>query len=517
MARSIGIDLGTTNSCVAVIEKGKPTVIHNREGGRTTPSVVYFPREGEPVVGLPARRQAVITPEETIYAVKRLMGRKLASPEVEALRRTLPYGVVGAPNGDAWVQVGARQLSPQEVSAYVLQALGRCAEDYLSVAVTEAVLAVPAYFTEAQRQATKDAARIAGLEVRRLVNEPTAAALAYGVRQEGTSRVAVFDLGGGTFDISILEVSDGVFEVLATHGDTFLGGEDTDRAFVEHMAAACKAQSGVDLLENAVSLQRLREAAEQAKRELSVSLTTSINLPFVAIGPAGPVHFQSEDTPRSLLEALARPYLDRLEEPCRRALADARLSAADIDQVLLVGGMTRMPAVQAMAERIFGRVASKGVNPDEAVALGAALQAGISSGEVEEQMLLDVTPHSLGVKVAGDRMSVVISRNTRLPARQTKVFQTHEDNQDFVMIEVFEGESDRSDQNRRLGKFVLEGLPRGPKGQVHVHVSFTVDADGLLTVTANEAKSGRATSVRIHPSGGLERVEVERLATAHAK
>ena len=517
MTRCIGIDLGTTNSCVAVIERGKPTVIHNREGGRTTPSVVCFPKEGTPIVGQPAKRQALITPEETIYAVKRLIGRKHGSPEVKELARTLPYKILAAQNGDAWVGVREQTLSPQEISSMVLRSLKQSAEDYLSETVGEAIVAVPAYFNEAQRQATKDAAKIAGLEVKRLLNEPTAAALAYGLREQRAAKIAVFDLGGGTFDISILDVAGGVFEVLATHGDTFLGGEDIDRAFVEHLAADCKQQSGLELLENPVALQRLREAAEQAKRELSISMTTSINLPFIAVGADGPVHFQSDDTPRMLLEAIARPYLDRLEAPCVRALKDAGLAAKDIDHVVLVGGMTRMPAVQEVAARIFGRAPEKGVNPDEAVAIGAAMQAGVSAGEVEEQLLLDVTPHSLGIRVKSDRMSVVIKRNTRIPARETRIFQPAEENQDFVLLEVFEGEDDAAPRNRLLGKFVLEGLPAGPRSQVHVHVSFTIDVNGLLTVTAKEAKSGQATAVRIQPGGGLAAAEVDRLASLHAR
>jgi molecular chaperone DnaK len=515
MGHCIGIDLGTTNSCAAVIENGKPVVIHNREGSRTTPSVVSFARDGAPLVGLPAKRQALITPKETIYGTKRLIGRKLASPEVKELQRTLPYTLCAAPNGDAWVEIRDRTLSPQEISAHVLSSLRESAQDYLGEPVSEAIITVPAYFNEAQRQATKDAAKIAGLDVRRLLNEPTAAALAHGIRDDHPARIAVFDLGGGTFDISLLDVSDGVFEVLATHGDTFLGGEDIDRAFVERLAADFQAETGHDVLGEPVALQRVREAAEQAKRELSSALLTSINLSFLAIGPQGPAHLVKEDVPRLLLEQIAKPFLERLEAPCLRALKDAGLKASDIDHVVLVGGMTRMPAVQACAERIFGRPVSQGVHPDEAVALGAAIQAGISLGEIEEQLLLDVTPHSLGIRTKGDRMSVVIQRNTRVPGRETRVFSPVEDGQDFVVVEVFEGEAETIDRNRYLGKFVLSSLPRAPKDQVHVHVSFTVDVNGLLTVSAREAKSGQAATVTIHPSGGLKPAEVDRLAALH--
>ena len=515
MGKIIGIDLGTTNSCVAVLEAGEPVVIHNQEGGRTTPSMVSWNAQGEPIVGAAAKRQAVTNPKNTIFGIKRLIGRKFRSREVAHLLATMPFEIIEATNGDAWVRIQSRDLSAPEVSALVLEKMKKVAEEYLGEEITEAIVTVPAYFDDVQRQATKDAGTIAGLKVKAILNEPTAAALAFGVQQQKNQRIAVFDLGGGTFDVSILAIEDGVFEVLATSGDTFLGGDDFDRAIIQMLANSFKIEHDVDLTGDAVALQRLKEASERAKIELSSSLTTDVNLPFLAVGPAGPLHLARE-IKRSEVEGLCRELLQRLDEPCRQALTDAKLTARDIDQVVLVGGMTRMPAVQARVEEIFGKKGSKGVNPDESVAVGAATQSAIMGGELQEVVLLDVTPHSLGIKVTGDKMSVLIARNTTIPTRERKVFSTTEDNQDFVAIEVYQGEAALASGNRGLGRFVLGDLPRMPAGAVRVDVSFTMDADGILHVSASELVSGKATSVTIQAQSGLSEKDVTRMAEGRA-
>ncbi len=514
--RIIGIDLGTTNSCVAVLEAGEPAVIHNQEGGRTTPSMVSWSQTGDVVVGAPSKRQMVTNPTRTVFGAKRLIGNKLARKEVQRLAQNLPYPLVEASNGDAWIRIGERHVSPQEVSAQVLGKMRRVAEDYLGEPVEEAVITVPAYFDDVQRQATKDAGAIAGLEVRAILNEPTAAALAYGLHHQSDQRLAVFDLGGGTFDISILAIESGVCEVLATNGDTHLGGDDFDQRIIELLATEFETSHGIELRGDPVALQRLKEAAERAKSELSSAMSTDINLPFIAAGAMGPVHLQRELT-RGELESTCRTLLQALEEPCHGALRDARCTAADIDQVLLVGGMTRMPAVQERVVQIFGKAPSKGVNPDEIVAMGAAVQSGIMGGELQEIILLDVTPHSLGVRVAGDKMSVVIPANTTIPTRERKVFATTEDNQTFVAIEIYQGEAERASDNRRLGRCVLGDLPAAPAGKVRVEVAFTMDADGIAEVSATEAITGKAASVTIEAAGGLSAAELQRLTAAYLR
>lgn len=516
MGRVIGIDLGTTNSCVAVLEGGEPVVIHNQEGGRTTPSMVSWNADGEVVVGAASKRQMVTNPQRTVFGVKRLIGRKANDGDVAALARRLPYKVVAARNGDAWVDIASTPRSPQEISAHVLAKMKRVAEDYLGQPVTEAVVTVPAYFDDAQRQATKDAGKIAGLTVRQILNEPTAAALAYGLHHQNNQRIAVFDLGGGTFDISILAIENGVFEVLSTYGDTSLGGDDFDRVIIDLLADEFYKQHEIDLRGDSVALQRLKEAAERAKIELSSAMTTDVNLPFIAAGPDGPLHLMRE-LERGQLERACKLLFERLEAPCQRALAEAHCTPADIDQVLLVGGMTRMPAVQERAERIFGRPGSKGVNPDEIVAMGAAVHSGIMGGELQEVVLLDVTPHNMGVKVAGDRMSVVIQSNTSIPTRAKKVFATTEDNQTFVAIEIYQGEHELASKNRRLGRFVLGDLEVAPRGRTKVEVSFTLDADGILEVSAVEVGTGRASTVTIEASSGLTQDEINALAARQAQ
>src|SRR3954471_6702789 len=510
MGRVIGIDLGTTNSCVAVLDGGEPIVIHNQEGGRTTPSMASWNADGEVVVGAASKRQMVTNPQRTVFGVKRLIGRKATDGDVLSLARRLPYKVVAARNGDAWVDIAGTPRSPQEISAHVLAKMKRVAEDYLGEPVFEAVVTVPAYFDDVQRQATKDAGAIAGLTVRAILNEPTAAALAYGAQHQHNQRLAVFDLGGGTFDISILAIKNGVFEVLATHGDTSLGGDDFDRVVIDLLADEFMTEHNINLRNDSVALQRLKEAAERAKIELSSAMTTDINLPFIAAGPQGPVHLMRE-LERGQLERACRPLLEKLEAPCVKALADAHCTPQDIDQVVLVGGMTRMPAVQERAEKIFGKPGSKGVNPDEIVAMGAAVYSGIMGGELQEVVLLDVTPHNMGVKVAGDKMSVVIQSNTSIPTRAKKVFATTEDNQAFVAIEIHQGEHELASRNRRLGRFVLGDIRAAPRGQVKVEVSFTMDADGILEVTAIEVGTGRAAVVQIEASSGLTAEEIQRL------
>jgi molecular chaperone DnaK len=510
MGRVIGIDLGTTNSCVAVLEGGEPTVIHNQEGGRTTPSMVSWNADGDVVVGAASKRQMVTNPERTVFGVKRLIGRKASDGEVQRVVSRLPYKIVAAKNGDAWIDVAGTLRSPQEISAHVLAKMKRVAEDYLGETVTEAVVTVPAYFDDVQRQATKDAGAIAGLTVRAILNEPTAAALAYGMLHEHRQRLAVFDLGGGTFDISILAIENGVFEVLATNGDTSLGGDDFDRVIIDLLASEFAEEHRIDLRADSVALQRLKEAAERAKIELSSSMTTDINLPFIAAGKAGPLHLIRE-LQRGQLERSCKALFDRLVAPCHKALGDAHCTPADIDQVLLVGGMTRMPAVQERAVQIFGKPASKNVNPDEIVAMGAAVHSGIMGGELQEVVLLDVTPHDLGIKIEGDRMSVVIPANTSIPTRAKKVFATTEDNQQHVAIEVHQGAHEFASKNRRLGRFVLGDLKAAPRGRTKVEVSFTMDADGILEVSAAEVGTGRAATVTIEASSGLTAEEIASL------
>ena len=518
MGHIIGIDLGTTNSCVAVLEADEPLVIHNQEGGRTTPSMVSFNLQNDVVVGAAAKRQAVTNPRNTLFGIKRLIGRRFRSPECDELRRIMPFEIVEAQNGDAWVRLQDRgkDLSPQEVSAHVLEKMKRVAEEYLGEEVTEAIVTVPAYFDDVQRQATKDAGTIAGLKVRAILNEPTAAALAFGLHQQKNQRVAVFDLGGGTFDISILTIENGVFEVLATNGDTFLGGDDFDRKLIDILVAEFKAQTSVDLGNDPVALQRLKEAAERAKIELSSALVTDINLPFLAVGPNGPVHLQRE-IKRNELEHLCRELITRLEGPCLAALKDARVSAREIDQVVLVGGMTRMPIVQAKVEEIFTKKPSKGVNPDEIVAVGAAVQSAIMGGELQEVVLLDVTPHSVGIKVTGEKFSIIIPRNTTVPTRERKIFSTTENDQEFVAIEVYQGEDPLAAKNRLLGRFILGDLPKRQAQQVRVEVAFTIDADGILHVAATELTTGKATSIVIQASGGLTPSDVDRLTAVRAR
>ncbi|MBK9070206.1 MAG: molecular chaperone DnaK [Myxococcales bacterium] len=510
MGKILGIDLGTTNSCISVLDGTNPTVIHNQEGGRTTPSMVSWTADGDVVVGAASKRQMVTNPRRTVFGVKRLIGAKMTDPQVAELVSTMPYQIVAATNGDARVSIEGQLYSAQEISAHVLNKLRQVAEEYLGEAVTEAVITVPAYFDDVQRQATRDAGAIAGLTVRAILNEPTAAALAYGVGQKD-QRVAVFDLGGGTFDISVLAIEGGVFQVLSTYGDTQLGGDDFDRHIIEFLASEFLSEHGIDLRKEPAALQRLKEAAERAKVELSSSMHTDINLPFLAVGPNGPMHMQ-RDMGRGELERICKDLLARLEQPCQEALKAARCTAADIDQVLLVGGMSRMPAVQEQVIRIFGKAPSKGVNPDEIVAMGAAIHSGILGGEIQEVTLLDVTPHNLGVRVAGDKMSVLIPANTSIPHSESKTFMTAADNQTFVAIEIYQGPNDAASKNRHLGRFTLGGLPEAAKGQVRVDVEFMVNADGIVEVAAKNRATGISTSMKVEMTSGLEQSEVERLA-----
>jgi molecular chaperone DnaK len=510
MAKVIGIDLGTTNSCVAVMEGGSPTVIANSEGARTTPSVVAVNKSGERLVGQVAKRQAVTNPKDTIFAVKRLIGRKANSAEVEKAKKVLPYEIVSAPNGDAWVKLKGEPKSPQEISAMILTKMKQTAEDYLGEKVTDAVITVPAYFDDAQRQATKDAGKIAGLNVLRIINEPTAAALAYGLEKKQAKTIAVFDLGGGTFDISILELGDGVFEVKSTNGDTYLGGEDFDLKIVDFLADEFKKDQGIDLRSDTMALQRLKEAAEKAKHELSSSMETEINLPFITADASGPKHLQVKLT-RARLEQLCDDLLKRLVEPCKIALRDAGVSPSEVGEVILVGGMTRMPAVQEKVKEIFGKEPSKSVNPDEAVAIGAAIQGGVLKGDVKDVLLLDVTPLSLGIETYGGVFTKLIEKNTTIPTRKSQVFSTASDNQPAVSIHVLQGEREMAADNKTLGRFELVGIPPAPRGVPQIEVTFDIDSNGIVSVSAKDLGTGKEQSIKITASSGLTEEEIQRM------
>ena len=511
MGKIIGIDLGTTNSCVAVLDGGEPKVIENSEGARTTPSIVGFTASGEKLVGQSAKRQAVTNPEKTVYEAKRLIGRKFSSGEVSEFVKVAPFKILEAKNNDAWIKVGDREYSPQEISALVLQKMKQTAEDYLGEPVTEAVVTVPAYFNDAQRQATKDAGRIAGLDVKRIINEPTAAALAYGLDKKGKDMtVAVFDLGGGTFDISILEMGDGVFEVKATNGDTFLGGGNFDQRIMDWMADEFKKESGIDLRKDKMALQRLKEAAEKAKHELSSSTETDINLPFVTADASGPKHLNLKLS-RAKFESLVADLIDKMVAPCETCIKDSGLSKSKIDEVILVGGMTRMPRVQAKVKEIFGKEPSKGVNPDEVVAVGAAIQGGVLKGDVKDVLLLDVTPLSLGIETAGGVFSRLIEKNTTIPSKKSQVFSTFADNQTAVTIHVLQGEREFAEHNKSMGRFDLVGLPPAPRGVPQIEVTFDIDANGLVHVAAKDLGTGKEQSIRITASGGLSEEEIKRM------
>jgi molecular chaperone DnaK len=514
MAKVIGIDLGTTNSCVAVMEGGKPKVIENSEGARTTPSVVAFTKDGERLIGQPAKRQAVTNPDNTIFAVKRLIGRRFDDPITKKDTELVPYKIVKGANGDAWVQAGAKDYSPSQISAFILQKMKETAEAYLGETVTQAVITVPAYFNDAQRQATKDAGQIAGLEVLRIINEPTAAALAYGLEKDEGKTIAVYDLGGGTFDISILEIGDGVFEVKSTNGDTFLGGEDFDARIVNWLADRFKQKEGIDLRTDRLALQRLKEAAEKAKIELSSAATTEINQPFITArmegGTTTPLHLV-ETISRADLEKLVEDLIERTMEPCKKALKDAGMEAKDVADVVLVGGMTRMPRVRERVKEFFGREPHTGVNPDEVVAMGAAIQAGVLQGDVKDVLLLDVTPLSLGIETLGGVFTRMIDRNTTIPTKKSQVFSTAEDNQNAVTIRVFQGEREMAGDNKILGQFDLVGIPPAPRGVPQIEVTFDIDANGIVNVSAKDKGTGKEQQIRIQASGGLNDSDIDHM------
>jgi len=510
MGKVIGIDLGTTNSCVAVMDGKTPKVIENAEGMRTTPSIVAFSDDGERLVGQPAKRQAVTNPERTIYAVKRLIGRRYDDPMVEKDKKLVPYKIAKAANGDAWVEADGKSYSPSQVSAFILQKMKETAEAHLGQKVDQAVITVPAYFNDAQRQATKDAGKIAGLEVLRIINEPTAAALAYGLDKSKAGTIAVYDLGGGTFDVSILEIGDGVFEVKSTNGDTFLGGEDFDMRLVEYLAAEFKKEQGIDLTKDKLALQRLKEAAEKAKIELSSTTQTEINLPFITADQSGPKHLTMKLT-RAKFEALVDDLIQKTIEPCRKALKDAGLTAGEIGEVVLVGGMTRMPKVQEVVKQLFGKDPHKGVNPDEVVAIGAAVQAGVLQGDVKDVLLLDVTPLSLGIETLGGVFTRIIDRNTTIPTKKSQVFSTAEDNQNAVTIRVFQGEREMAADNKILGQFDLMGIPPAPRGMPQIEVTFDIDANGIVNVSAKDKATGKEQQIRIQASGGLSDADIDKM------